>query len=243
MNLDEYILELSFGELRNIAIGNGKINDGKRAETREMDYPLIISHINKGLALLHTKFPLSIKEVAIDLCDHISDYQLDSDFAQSNTDSPEKVKYLADSKFDPFLNDVLCIEAIFDEHGHELNYNDANHPNGIKITGTKTITVPFGNPYQTLFVRYRAAHGRFALNLTDDQRAKAEIVLPHVLYPALSAYVASCVHGGRNSQEAKVEQNTYFQMFQYYCNEVTLHNNVHSSQTATNFNLDNQGWI
>lgn len=66
----------------------GNTGNGIRAK----DYPKVITQINLGLTDLHSRFPLREGQVTIQMYEHISQYYLRRQFAQTNQDSQEKIQ-------------------------------------------------------------------------------------------------------------------------------------------------------
>ena len=64
MNLLDVFKDLSYGELRNNAIGN-LIPDDNESEPDPKDYAQILSHLNRGLDRLYGRFFLASQEIYI----------------------------------------------------------------------------------------------------------------------------------------------------------------------------------
>ena len=198
MKLSELFELLQYGELANLPVSGG-IDDVKGI--RVQDYPVLISHINLALTDLHTKFNLKEREVAVQQYEAITQYQLDAKFAVTNTGSTEPVKYILDSESNPFTDDILRINSIFDEAGCELPINNENQTTSLFLNGYKTLQVPFPADDNTIFVMYRANHTKLVSSIPD---LDAEVEIPAFCVEAVLSYVASRVHSQRTSQEAQI---------------------------------------
>ena len=237
MKLSELFELLQYGELANLSL-SGSIDDVKGI--RVQDYPVLISHINLALTDLHTKFNLKEREVAIQQYESITNYELDSKFAQENTSSTEPVKYILDSPENVFNDDIIRINAIFDEVGHEFHINDENNVGSLFLNGYKTLQVPFPADDNTMFITYRANHEK--LNMTTPD-LNAEVSVPAYAVEALLSYVASRVHGQRTGQEAQATAVNLMAKYNNICDQIELRNLLYNSPDNTNFKLGRNGWV
>ena len=121
MYLNELFDQLTYGELSQLEYG-GVDNEGITQE----DHKRILPHINLALTELHKRFLIREEEVTIRCYDHIETYVLDSKYAATNTESTEPYKYIHDTVFEPFVDNVLRIEKVFNEDGQELFLNETD---------------------------------------------------------------------------------------------------------------------
>mgnify|MGYP000368513602 CR=1 FL=1 len=237
MKLREVFEMLQYGELANVSI-SGNIDE--EVGIRTEDYPLLISHINLALTDLHTKFNLKEKEVIIQQYEDLPYYELDSKYAVSNTESMEEIKYIVDSTYSPFIDDVLRINAAFDECGHELPINDENQCNSIFLNSYKRIQVPYPNPDNALWITYRANHEKLSMSNPD---LNADVNVPAYCVEALLSYVASRVHSQRTAQDAQGLSVNLMAKYQMICEQIEEKNVLHNSPSNTNFKLGERGWV
>lgn len=237
MKLSEVFEMLQYGELANISI-SGNIDE--EVGIRTEDYPLLISHINLALTDLHTKFNLKEKSAVIQQYEGIAYYELDVKYAESNIESTEPIKYISDSVYDPFIGDVLRINAAFDELGNELPINDENQYNSIFLNSYKRIQIPYPNPENTLWLTYRSNHEKLSMGNPD---LNADINIPAYCVEALLSYVASRVHSQRTAQEAQGLSVNLMAKYQMICDQIEEKNVLHNSPSNTNFKLGERGWV
>ena len=237
MKLSEVFEMLQYGELANVSI-SGNIDEevGIRVE----DYPLLISHINLALTDLHTKFNLKEKEVIIQQYEDLPYYELDSKYAVTNTESSEEIKYIVDSVYSPFIDDVLRINAAFDEKGCELPINDENDCNSIFLNSYKRVQVPYPNPENAIWLTYRANHAKLSMSNPD---LSVDVEIPAYCVEALLSYVASRVHSQRTSQESQGLAVNLMAKYQMICDQIEEKNVLHNSPSNTNFKLGERGWV
>lgn len=98
MKLIEIFNHLTYGELSQLSLG-GTVN----GEIPEAKYLALISSINLGLTALHTRFYLKEGQLKFVVSGEGATYDLERD-------------------------DILKIEQVFTEEGHELGVNDYTDP-------------------------------------------------------------------------------------------------------------------
>lgn len=229
--LEELYADLAMGELSQHQYGNrGVIPDANK--------PTIIHYLNAALTAIYSEFPLRQREVLIQQYDNITEYHLNSKYAVSNTASAEPTKYILDSASDPFTDDIIRIESVYDEAGKSVALNDEYDPNSVFTTEWNTIQIPFPVSTNTTAVMYRAKHLKF----TKDMPETTEIRLPPVLLPALHAYIASkCYTSLGNAASASLAVHYLTQ----YANVITLvkrENLLQSSDADSNAKLTAKGF-
>lgn len=237
MKLSEVFEMLQYGELANLSL-SGDIDEP--VGIREQDYPALINHINLALTDLHTKFNLKEKEVVIQQYEGLPYYELESKYAQTNTESVEPVKYIMDTEFNPFVDDVLRINAAFDEGGCEIPINDENDCTSIFLNSYKRIQVPYPDPDNAMWITYRANHEKLS---TSNPDLTKEVNIPAYCVEALLSYVASRVHSQRTSQEAQALSVNLMSKYQMICTQIEEKNVLHNSPSNTNFKLGERGWV
>jgi hypothetical protein len=236
MLLSNFFEQLTYGELAQLALGGRDIT----AIAAE-DYPAIVSHINLGLTDLYKRFPLKTNEVIIQLYDHIQTYYLMSKYAATNADSSEPIKYIMDSVYQPFTDNVLRIEQVFNEMGEERTLNDENDPLTVLTPQFNAVTIPYNESSNAIAVVYRAAHDRIVVTDTFDP-ATVELTLPHYLVEALMLYVTarvlSSTGGGQNLNEA----SAFMARYELACRQVSDLNLLNTENTS-NHRLEHNGWV
>jgi len=247
MLLSDLFDQLTYGELSQLEMGGV---DEVGIESK--DYKRIIPHINLALTELHKRFLIRKEEVVLDCFDHIEDYTLHSRFAVTNTASPEPYKYIHDSEYEPFQDNVIKIEKVFNEDGQEL-YLDETDPYIIRtelnLTTQKrwsvhtlnynTIQIPYPMHENALFVEYRAEHEKIQIAGLDP--TKVEVKIPSYLLEPLLLYIAGRVYsnlGGNSAQEGIA----YMGRFEASVATIDRLNLVNKAN-ATNQKLEVNGWV
>lgn len=231
--------DLASGELSQINL-NGEDSVEKTFNTIAKNS--IVSHLNLGLTELFSRFPLNQKEVVIQLYPHITQYFLDSKYAISNSSSTESNKYIIDSLYYPFADDVLRLESCYTELGEELYINDVSREYSVFTSDYKSIQVPFPELEIALSFSYRAKHAQISYSEGVDANS-VPINIPPYLYEALLYYIAYRVHKARHNQEARADSLQYYQLFNNRCDEMERRNMFNDSIAGSNQILDTNGWM
>jgi hypothetical protein len=234
MTLAEILEQLTYGELSQLAMGGW--DDGIRRE----DLPKVLAHINLGLKELYKRFWLSSKEVLVQLHDHIQVYTLDKHYAATNTLSPAKEKYIIDSVYQPFQNDLLKIEQVFNENGELMYLNDLTEPWSLFTPSYNQLQVPFPEHHNILLVHYRASHPKIELRPDEDPK-DVQVMLPEGLLEPLLLYVGYRAFGSLTSVP-DAESSVYLQKFENSVQNA-LKAGLQISTCYGNMRLDNQGWV
>ena len=236
MLLSELFEFLRHGELRHMYLG-GDETDGIKSE----DFPAIVSHINMGLTALHRRFPLKFDEAIIQQYDELQRYYLRYRYAQTNVASTEPIKYIDDSIYKPFKENVLKIEAVYSEYGEEYPLNDRNQTYSVYTPSHDSIDIPFNEKENAVSVIYRANHDKIIVGEVFDPSV-IEIDIPASLEEALLFFVANRVlnamGAGNNIQEA----NHFLSKYELTCSQIEMYGLIGSTST-TNNRLENLGWV
>lgn len=235
MLLSDIFRKLGHGELSSYFVGDELISTNKAV------WPEIIDHINTGLTNLHTKFPLIETEVMVQQYEHIAKYNLDSRYAESNTASTEKYKYIKDSVFEPFTDNVLRIERIYSECWEEIPLNDPNECCSIFTSGYNQIQVPTPIKENALLVVYRGDHTRIPVGVKDP--TTVEVRVPHTLEEALLTYIAHRYLQGKNTENTSNLAARAYAKYASICNDVEDKDLIRQSHGGVNTHPCIQGWV
>jgi len=205
MLLSELFGYLTYGELQQLELGGLEdrgITDKNQAQ--------VITNINLGLIELFKRFPLSTKEVFIQLFSHVSNYIIHSDYAVTNTASTKPDKWVLDTVVDPFVDDILMIDVVHDELGKELPLNDINKDTAVFTATYNTLQVPFATDNNSISVIYRSTPTKISV---DADPATAWIDLPDQFTDALVNYVSSKIYTG-NDTDGKNLAGVFYNKFE-----------------------------
>lgn len=242
MQLSDVFEQLSQGELSQLKMGS---ND--EIGIRPCDYGKIIPHINLGLTEIYKRFNLKNSEVVVQQYDQISTYFLDKRYAVTNESSDMPIKYIIDSVYQPFTDNVLRIEAIHNEIGEVLysNQDEQYFKNSDKYWGITTpsynsIQVPYPEKENQMIVTYRADHDPIVFD-SSMQLEDIQVPISSAYLEALLMYVAGRVYTNMGTNEGN-EGNNYTAKFEASINKIVQYNLMNTNDTL-NTKLDKNGWV
>lgn len=202
MKLKQILQDLTYGELAGLKFGNLLVEEAEN-EPDPHQYERIISYINLGLTEIYKRFFLRSREIYIQEQDEVATYKLHSDYAASNTASaiPIEDRYIIDTADDPFLDDILKIEEVYDEEGNKMSLNDITDDDSAYTPAYNMVQIPYPDAENTFAVQYRAAHPRLDTSLSTDPDT-VEVELPNSLYAALLQYVGYRAYLRTNAEKS-----------------------------------------
>ena len=201
---------LTYGELSTHPV-SGFVFGDPESEVDPLKWAQVISHINLGLIDIYGQFHLGTKEIYVQMHEELEIYKIHSDFAVSNTASLEDPKYIIDTPEQPFLDDILKIEEIYDENGNLQPLNDFNDEDSFYTTEPTTIQVPYSNDTNSFAIQYRMGHYTIPDDLTINP-ADIELLHPTHFNEPLQLFVgARMFHslGGDNVAQGDRMYNMY----------------------------------
>lgn len=236
--LEELFNDLQYGELSQFSV-TGDIDDPMTGIS-PADYPAVISHLNKALTAIHTRLPLRDRELTLQPYEELSFYVLSSEYAISNDESMEPIKYIIDTEERPFIDDVLGITAVYDEGGCKLPLNDENDCKSLYLNNYRTLQVPNPSEDDTLFVTYRANHPKIE---PDADPATTEIDIPDYCIEPVLFYIASRMYARSNDQGAAARSIEMVQKYELFCTEIERRNVLNNYNNNTNLKLERRGFV
>jgi hypothetical protein len=238
MSTLQHIFEdLSHGEFSQLQLGSFD-PDQYESEPDPRQYAQINSYLNSALRAIYSKFWLRSDEAIIQLSEETEIYRLDYRHALSNTAS-NAAKYIMDTVADPFLDNVLNIEQIYNEGGELVCLNDDSAEVSYYTPSYNTVQVPWPNDDNSIAVVYRATHPRINFSI-GDRPEDIYIDIPPQLHDALLFYVASRFHSGNGASEGK--DTLYFQRFTEQCTQVR-ESGLFIQPTVQDWRFERYGWV
>lgn len=226
MKAKEIVDDLQYGELSAHGMFFDVLTDKNKAK--------LISSINMGLTALYSRFPLLTKELTIIQKAWLTQYRISSEFAKTNPDA--KIVYILDTPNDPYRDDLIRIEAVYNEIGESLMLNNTTECKVALTPSMDILEVP--NPVEgdALFVIYKANHPK-VLDMDTP------ILLPSHLVPALLAYSASRVYSGSSSQDQAQLAVSLMQKYEMLCNQSLEFGITNSEEGEYALQFCKGGWI
>lgn len=224
-----------FGYVSNIeshSLNLGGADDG----TIETKYhPKVIRAINLSLLELYKEFPIKQKSLVIQLYPQLTKYTLHNDFATTNTVSSEIIKYIVDSPFEPFQNDVLKIEKVFNEDGEEFTLNNDSDELSLYTPEFNVLQHPFPQAENAIFVQYRALPVTIP---TSSDPTTYDVSLPDTLLNLCLLYIGYKLLTTVNKKEASEKFGEYLLALQ----QAKTQSLFRVSESA-NEKLEVAGWL
>jgi len=233
MLLSELFQKLSFSTLSNLVIGG----EGSGV-IKPTYYPRLLSVITEGLTDLHTRFPLREKEVTLQLFDEVAHYFFRREHSISA--GTDYYRYIQDTPFEPFVNDILRVEQIFDEVGCELLLNDESECCSLFTPSFDSLLVTHPSKDTILRVSYRANHPAIPLTVTDP--STVEVSIPDSHTRALCLYVAGAIYSSMNGQEHTLKGQEFRTYYEAECEFIGQHNLDNAGIAQTNKKPMLGGW-
>lgn len=245
MVLQDIFDQLTSGELRKTKLG-GSREIGKTIS--EDDYFIILPAINAAILAVHKRLPIRTESVTIVHYPHITMYKLDKRYARSNTTSTAKYKYIDDSEWMPFNNNVLSIQHVYDMGGHVLPINDKNDLDTVYTPNHNTVQYPYPNDLdpskvstQTFDVVYRASIDPVPMNFEGDPE-DFELDMPYYAMDPLLAFIQSRLEIGMIRGENVQAEFAALSKFESACILIEKQSLI-TTETYTDTKVEDHGWI
>lgn len=242
MKLIDLFTDMTYGDLWNVFLG-GFNPTHPESEPDPVKYAQLVAAVNAGLNQLYIEFFLRSEEHYIELNEAQTTYKLHSDYAQTNTASPIPIadRYIMDTATNPFQDNILKIEEVYDEDGVKLPLNDVTEDLSCYTPAYNVIQVPYPENDMTISVQFRATHPRIIYTGvgTFDPSA-VEIELPNSLKDSLVYYVASKLMRPMGG-ERTVESDNYFQLFKDSINVIKTEGLEVQGETLGS-KFEDRGW-
>ena len=239
MKIIDLFARLSYGELSNLSIsgeGSGTLVQAK--------HPQIIQYVNEGLLRLHSRFRLKESDLIIEQVDHITNYHLRIEFAESQNNCDVPFPYIKDLPDEPFTGDVIKILEVHDSLGRELVLNDKNDPCSLFLPQPDVLQVPNPIAGVALGIMYQARHPVLRTRpIREEDITEQTITIPFYLEGALQAFVASQVYGHMNGQENIAKSQEYLAVSEAICLGVEQNDLANQSISTTNLKFHQRGFV
>lgn len=213
----------------------------------------LVTAINSSLNQIYADLPLALEEVYVDVNPSMDRYLLSIEHAEyAGANYPDQ-KWIVDTKFAPFRNNIIECINVADEYGAEFHTNDKSATWNVNFPAPNIIQVPFADNGMTLCVTYRAGHPKipFALSKTiplDDQGTLGfttpdmVIELPTFLLNALKCLVAYKYFQSIGSPETAAQAQGNYVEYTSLMQAVKTNQLLHGDYTEID-NLTNEGWV
>lgn len=236
MRVGDLFSRLATGELSNLAIGSeGTIHSS--------DYATIIHHTNDGLLRIFTEFMILEKDVLIEQVEHVTNYYLRRIFAESSG-STQKFKYIKDMQCDPFKEDVIKVNSIFDSTGNIISINDADDEYSYFLPQPDMIQVPWPVEGKSMSVTFQARHPILEHKLKPMSAVLDQnIEIPFYLEGALQAFVAYKIYSHMNGQENTAKGQEFNATFETILQGIRDKDTANQTSHTSHNKLEQRGFV
>ena len=239
MNLINFVKSMGYGVLHNTQFAN--ITDYNDPEQMMP----IVTLIEEGLTRLYSRFNLRERHVIVEMQVGVTFYHFEKLYTVQNGDRIRvPYPYIMDLPNDPFEEDLIKVLRVDDSFGNRRPIDDHNRIDSVFMVQFNVMHNPYPRYLEALYVTYQAKHVPLAVvdNETGDVFLEEEILLPPVLEPALSNYVAYMVYSRINTQEAVTKAMGHMAVYNQIIQDVENYDLVNSSSSNTNARFDIGGW-
>lgn len=247
MNLKEIFDQLTFGELSQLAIGGNEAG-----AIQPKNYDRMVAHTNLGLTALYKRFNLKEGRLTVELVPGRFSYPINSDYAETNDDSTQPVKYILDADT-PFYDDIHKIERVYGQTGYEFSLNDESDPYSMftptakvlrvpEIVVTGSIDMPDEIKTAELEIVYRANHPRIVGDGIYLDPEEVELELPDSHLEALLLFIAGRVHTPTGMSNETNMGNTYSAKYEQECMRLEQLN-LRVDQFSQPDRIARNGWV
>ncbi|MGL4252863.1 MAG: hypothetical protein ACRCR2_02220 [Fusobacteriaceae bacterium] len=196
----------------------------------------VVAAINTAITEVYTRFPLLTKELVLLQHSGLTEYLLEPRFAVTDpTEVP--IKYIDDSKYEPFTGNLLRIEAVYDEIGDELAMNNTHSCKVFFTPAPNIIEIP--NPVDTnaLFVTYRTRPPLVTKDTTY-------LDIPAQALPLIMAYVGFRAYAASSDQNQAQLSMVNYQKYELMCANLTVKGMDNEYNTTNpNCKAERRGWV
>lgn len=230
MKLTKIFNDLRYGTLKGQAIAR------EGAEIEEIDYPRLITCINAGLTALYGRFKLGYKEVIIRLIPEKYTYELHSDYAESNTESTQSVRWIVDKEEAPFSDDIVRVHTAITNTGDELSINNDNDCMSVMTPSYNSVQFPayVADKLESVSVTYEASPTLLDVSPTLAPEV-TEVKIPDVMAEALCYYAAAKFMEQSSAQDKSAKAMEFYQKYELQCTKLEEYGMVNKNLTDDSF--------
>lgn len=235
MILSDLARDLSLGHLSDLpAFGEGS------GTIEPLQLNKLLLRTNDALRAIYTRFPLVMRTIIVEAVDGLQQYPLRLEYALTSG-SLQANKFIKDSIAEPFLEDVLGIEHVYDGDHCQLGLNDRNDPLSLHTPSFDVLQIDKPVTGDRYHVEYRAMHVPVPMNTINLSAVTLRI--PSALLSAFKLHIAAGIHEGAGNEGAAVKAMSLSQAYEQECARLEHANTLNQSMVDTNLNPERGGWI
>lgn len=236
LKTSDIIRRLALGKLNNL-----KMADQNNQTIMAASIPNVVMHINEALKSLYSKFLLSRKEIILNTEPEIVHYFIRYEYARSNLDSTQLIKYIDDSGCDGFDGRISKILEVFDGFGRQLHINKLQEPYSVFTPEYDCLQITSNHQSDQFYVIFQALHP--IINFNRSTSTDDTINIPPALEKPLLTLVAAMVYMNMNGQSNISKGVMYLQDYERMVTEVEFRDSHSASENMSNSKLERSGYI
>lgn len=152
---------------------------------------------------------------------------------------PKADRYIDDSVYYPFEDNVITIEEIFNEDGQTLFMNDGGEYWSVQTPSYNSVQIPYPEKENSLIVTYKASHP--TIKVEGLRPAEVQVNVPVALIEPLLYYIGSRAFAGLNADQ-NAEGNNYLAKYEASCRKIEELGLV-VKDSNINSKFDAAGWV
>lgn len=235
------VSRLARGYLSNLSMS-------KNGAIRDQDIPTVLDHINDALKDLFTRFKLSTKEIKINTSTAITHYFIRYEFAASNTESTQPVKYIDDSACENFDGRIVKVLEVYDGMGRELFIGKKNEPYSVFLPQHDCLQITANHTSTEFYVIFQAVHPLVTMPYGEDGDDSylypdTIINIPPALETPLMLLVAANVFGNMSGPAHEQKHISLTQEYETALMISQYADTASTSENMSNSKLDRAGFV
>ena len=145
--------------------------------------------------------------------------------------------------YQPFQNNVLRIERVFNEDGQELYINDDQQYWSVHTPSFNSVQVPYPEKENAMVVEFRADHYKLLTDCDPQIVLNQEVKLSSSYLEAFLLYIANRVFAGNPSLNPQGQDGmSYYGKFEASCAKLSELNLI-NKDNRSNHKLRSRGWV
>lgn len=236
MKLRDFIEHMFHTVLNNLYVSDVDSVD----DINEKDLRRITMLTKSALTEIHTRFPIKESIVLIQSLDWKANYEISSEHSVfTGTKDP---KYVVDSPFYPFKDDIINIIRVTNEVGEELPLNDSEQWASVFTPRYNVLQITHPGESQVFEVTYQANHAALEVFPDKGDTLDQVIDIPPQLKEVLALRVAIDFFSAMSGQEETAKSQMLTMKYESACDSLKVNNTLNLSNAVTNTKLMKRGF-
>lgn len=225
------LANLAYGEFSNLKLG-----DENNGTIRSENIPKVLAQGNRALKDLFTRFLLSTKEVIVNTQTSMTHYYLRYEFAQSNADSDQEVKYIDDALCENFDAGIVKILSVYDTFGKEVYMNKTQEPLSVFTPQFDCLQIPANHESEDFYVLFQALHPEITASPDSVINIPPALIEPLLFLTASKIF--ENIGGAANASKSAI----FHQKYEALLLHAEIKDSTSTSENMSNSKLEQSGF-